>query len=77
VEEAALTKNPAVLTNFLYALAKHATGVYHVFPALSLCESTDPVERQAGVFVTYLFDRVAQTLDTGLGLLGIDTLESM
>ncbi|GAB2506902.1 arginine--tRNA ligase [Microbulbifer agarilyticus] len=63
---------PHVLCTYLYELASAYMGFYEACPVLK--EGVTEEEKQSRL---QLCDLVARTLSTGLGLLGIETLEKM
>lgn len=70
VEEATDTTNPALLANYLYALAQETNDYYHGTPVLK----AEPPIRAARLL---LIAKIADTLKEGLALLGIQTIEKM
>lgn len=67
---AAKNYDPSLVANYLYALCQMANDYYHNVPVLSASD----LERHSRLL---LIDRIAQTLQGGLGLLGISTIEQM
>lgn len=70
VDSAARTFNPSLLAQYLWDLAKKTNDYYHTTPVLKSPEPT----RTARLL---LIARIADTLKTGLLLLGIKTVEKM
>jgi arginyl-tRNA synthetase len=70
VEKSASLANPSLLAHYLYDLAKKTNDYYHT----TLVLKSDEPSRSARLL---LIARIADTLKTGLSLLGIKTIEKM
>lgn len=70
IEKATASCNPSLLANYLWDLAKKTNDYYHGTPVL---KSSEPA-RSARLL---LIAKIADTLKTGLSLLGIETIEKM
>jgi len=70
IQSAAHLYDPSVVAKYIYSLAKAVNEYYHAIPVLRAA----PSEQVARII---LLQCVAQTLQKGLALLGIETLEKM
>jgi len=71
INDAATTFDPSQLANYLYALAKNLHRYYHDIPILTAQDS------RIKQFRLYLIEKVAEILEAGMRLLGIEMPERM
>lgn len=71
INDAATTYDPSQLANYLYALAKNLHRYYHDIPILTAQDS------RLKQFRLYLIEKVAEILEAGMRLLGIEMPERM
>lgn len=71
INDAATTYDPSQLANYLYALAKNLHRYYHDIPILTAQDS------RIKQFRLYLIEKVAEILEAGMRLLGIEMPERM
>lgn len=73
VHDAATQFKPSIMCNYLYKLCKKFSSWYDV-PENNIRKCKDPAVQAARL---QMVDAMAQTIKTGLGLLGMDVLERM